>query len=111
MLFWLRGGYNLKMLSKCPVCEATEIDTLPRYPRDYLVSCKRCSFVFSKRIPTRKELEDVYGRYDYLGADATIATLERKFKVAKSLVQLSGGGAPYWMLDVERESGLMHLSD
>jgi len=82
----------VQMINNCPICDAKTKNTLPRYVKNYLVRCKNCSFVFSERKPTTEELEDVYGRYNYEGAEATAATLEKKYKIAKYLLQLSGGG-------------------
>ena len=78
------------MINNCPVCNAEEKDVLPRYAKNYLVRCKSCSFVFSQRKPTKEELEEVYGRYNYVDAEATVATLEKKQKIAKYLLQLGG---------------------
>lgn len=55
--------------SSCLICDSTKIIDLNEYEESFLVQCKECSFVFSKKIPSKKELEnhyEDYSRNDYL---------------------------------------------
>ena len=55
--------------SSCLICDSTKIIDLKKYDENFLVKCKECSFVFSKKIPSEKELEnhyEGYSRNDYL---------------------------------------------
>jgi SAM-dependent methyltransferase len=80
----------IQLITNCLVCNAEEKYILPRYAKNYLVRCENCSFVFCQRRPTKEELERVYGGYNYVGAEATVATTEKKQKIAKHLLQLRG---------------------
>ncbi|MFC1732816.1 class I SAM-dependent methyltransferase [candidate division KSB1 bacterium] len=54
---------------KCLLCGSNELKLLKRYQCAYLVKCKICGFVFSRRIPEQQELVrhyEAYGRNDYL---------------------------------------------
>jgi 2-polyprenyl-3-methyl-5-hydroxy-6-metoxy-1,4-benzoquinol methylase len=47
----------------CLLCNSSLLKPLTVYSKDHLVQCGNCSFVFSSRIPTEKELLDFYGQY------------------------------------------------
>ena len=49
--------------SSCPVCDASRINQLTGYSKDYLVQCENCKFVFAQRIPTLPELIAHYETY------------------------------------------------
>jgi 2-polyprenyl-3-methyl-5-hydroxy-6-metoxy-1,4-benzoquinol methylase len=52
---------NHKQLhTNCPVCNATSLTDLTNYEHAFLTQCKSCHFVFSKQIPSNKELEAYY---------------------------------------------------
>lgn len=54
---------------QCLICNSPKLKDLADYKQFYLVQCRDCSFIFSKRIPTVQELEEHYqgyGRNDYL---------------------------------------------
>ena len=44
----------------CPICNCTRLSTLSDYKKDYLVKCDKCTFTFSKQIPSKEELVDYY---------------------------------------------------
>ena len=55
--------------NKCLICNSEHLKLMPDYPKTALVKCENCSFVFSKKIPSNKELSDHYEGYsrdDYL---------------------------------------------
>ena len=55
--------------SSCLICDSIITIDLKKYDENFLVKCKECSFVFSKKIPSEKELEnhyEGYSRNDYL---------------------------------------------
>lgn len=47
----------------CLLCNSTDLIELPKFSGDYLTKCRKCSFVFCKRIPTTQELLAVYKGY------------------------------------------------
>ncbi len=49
----------------CLICNGTNIHALRGYERHDLVKCSDCGFVFMRKIPTSKELEDYYSVYAY----------------------------------------------
>ncbi len=50
---------------KCLVCDNVDISSLKGFESLCLVICNKCKFVFDKRIPTQKELEEFYRVYSY----------------------------------------------
>lgn len=53
----------------CLLCSSENLKELPLYGRNYLVKCKNCGFVFSKKIPSEEEIikcYESYNREDYL---------------------------------------------
>lgn len=54
---------------QCLICDHKQLKDLQEYSASYLCKCGKCGFIFAKKIPTMKELEDHYGTYgrnDYL---------------------------------------------
>lgn len=47
----------------CLLCSSRDLIELPKFSNDYLTKCRKCSFVFCKRIPTDQELLAVYAKY------------------------------------------------
>jgi 2-polyprenyl-3-methyl-5-hydroxy-6-metoxy-1,4-benzoquinol methylase len=57
------------MHQNCLICNSEKLEELKGYEKFHLCQCKKCNFVFAKKIPTLQELEehyDGYGRNDYL---------------------------------------------
>ena len=53
----------------CLVCNSPNLKPLENYQKAHLVKCNNCGFVFCGPIPSLKELDDCYDRYernDYL---------------------------------------------
>ncbi len=58
-----------KTHTTCLICQSDRLIPKKNYEDAYLCQCLSCSFVFSQRIPTQKELKnhyEKYGRDDYL---------------------------------------------
>lgn len=54
---------------QCLICEGERLTELNTYKSTYLYKCLSCGFVFSRRVPTKDELNEHYmgyGRNDYL---------------------------------------------
>lgn len=49
--------------NNCILCKDKQLTTLPAYDRSFLVKCKNCGFVFSKKIPGNNELSAIYTNY------------------------------------------------
>lgn len=49
----------------CLICNRSNIFALDGYERHDLLKCADCGFVFMRKIPTNKELEDYYSIYAY----------------------------------------------
>ena len=47
----------------CLLCNSPEIIPMKKYGKDHLVKCKKCGFVFCKKIPTEKDLIENYKLY------------------------------------------------
>lgn len=49
--------------SNCPVCSSKSFYEMPGYEKAYLNRCRKCSLVFSSRIPLQEELQMCYANY------------------------------------------------
>lgn len=54
---------SVNEFQKCLLCDTAKLNPLTGYEKDFLVQCKRCGFVFCKRIPTATELVKHYEQY------------------------------------------------
>jgi 2-polyprenyl-3-methyl-5-hydroxy-6-metoxy-1,4-benzoquinol methylase len=61
----------------CLICNSAKIEKLDiYYETKGLLKCKDCGFVFMERIPTDKELQEYYKKYDYSNDSAlSISTI------------------------------------
>jgi 2-polyprenyl-3-methyl-5-hydroxy-6-metoxy-1,4-benzoquinol methylase len=57
---------NKNFHSKCLICGSDRLKKLKDYYKPHgLLKCENCAFVFMDRIPTEKELDEHYAKYDY----------------------------------------------
>ena len=49
--------------ARCIICKSENLKLLEEYESSHLCKCLSCGFVFSKKIPTEKELKNHYGGY------------------------------------------------
>lgn len=90
--------------NKCLICNSSSLENLEVYKHAYLVKCKTCKFIFSKKKPSLKELIDHYDGYsrnDYLSPITIIRYNElldkfEKFKKTKKLLDV-GCGIGYFL--------------
>ena len=96
---------------KCLVCSSKVLLDLHDYMDHHLSQCKKCGFVFAKKIPSDKELEEHYkgyGRNDYLSPitikryNELLNTFEEFRKTNKILDVGCGIG---YFLEVAKERG------
>lgn len=96
---------------KCLVCSSKVLLDLHDYMDHHLSQCKKCGFVFTKKIPSDKELEEHYkgyGRNDYLSPitikryNELLNTFEEFRKTNKILDVGCGIG---YFLEVAKERG------
>lgn len=96
---------------KCLVCASKVLLDLHDYMDHHLSQCKKCGFVFAKKIPSDKELEEHYkgyGRNDYLSPitikryNELLDTFE-KFRKTNKILDV-GCGIGYF-LEVAKERG------
>ena len=48
------------MHQSCLVCASTELTDLKNYQKAYLCQCNSCNFIFSRKIPSDKDLKRYY---------------------------------------------------
>ena len=98
-----------KFHSQCLLCKSKELIELKDYKKDYLVKCKNCGFVFSKKIPTKEELDKVYGNYgrnDYLSPltikryNELLDKLE-KYRSSNNILDI-GCGIGYFLVEAKK---------
>lgn len=95
----------------CIICNSSDIKDMKGFEDAFLCKCAKCSFVFSRRIPTLAELMhhyDGYGRNDFL-SDITIKRynelLDTFQKVRKTNRILDIGCGIGYFLEVARKRG------
>ncbi len=102
-----KGGIH----DKCPVCGNKVLLKKAGYEFAHLVSCKKCSFIFSHRIPPPNELQMCYANYgqeEYLSA-ITIKRFEEllvvfeKFRKNNRILDLGCGYGNF--LNVAKSQG------
>lgn len=91
-------------LIECPICDGGTSRPLRHYAKHHLHACVRCNFVYSKAIPTQKELDLVYGNYDYRGENKTHASLQKIKLLAQDIYKIN---QPRNVLDVGCGKGIM----
>lgn len=52
-------------ITKCPICQNSNLKFLKGYEKLFLLRCKKCSFVFDQRTPSSQELDEYYSNYAY----------------------------------------------
>lgn len=75
-------------IANCLICGSEQLRKLSGYEKDHLVSCEKCSFVFSNVRPSQEELDKVYGGYSR-DVGRTEATLKKMREIALKLKNLS----------------------
>ena len=51
-------------IKKCNICKKSSFLTVKNFEKFYLNKCTECNFVFSKKIPSTKEMQQCYDAYD-----------------------------------------------
>jgi 2-polyprenyl-3-methyl-5-hydroxy-6-metoxy-1,4-benzoquinol methylase len=95
----------------CPICNSSKNIKLKKYDKDHLTKCKKCSFVYSLKIPSKLELDSVYNNYNYDDNITSIGDINKKTSIAKLLFSQKniafvldvGCGAGVW-LDILKEN-------
>jgi 2-polyprenyl-3-methyl-5-hydroxy-6-metoxy-1,4-benzoquinol methylase len=54
-----------RKITNCPICQNLDLKFLEGYEKNFLIKCKKCSFVFDQRIPSSHELDEYYSNYAY----------------------------------------------
>lgn len=73
---------------QCTLCNSTQLKVLKNYEKDYLVKCKSCKFIFSSKIPTSSELDQVYNNYSR-GNEITNLTRIKNKKLAENILSFN----------------------
>jgi 2-polyprenyl-3-methyl-5-hydroxy-6-metoxy-1,4-benzoquinol methylase len=102
---------TIEYFNTCIICDSADIKDMSGYEEAFLCKCSKCSFVFSKRIPTLEELikhYEGYGRNDFL-SDITIKRyhelLDEFEKVRKTNRILDIGCGIGYFLEVAKKRG------
>jgi len=76
----------MSIFSNCILCGSAKIRDLPLYAKHYLCKCRSCGFVFSKKNPDKKELNDYYSKYSYTDSYyVSPITINRYKQILKSM--------------------------
>ncbi|MEO8150204.1 MAG: methyltransferase domain-containing protein [Bacteroidia bacterium] len=95
----------------CLLCNATQLQKLDAYAKDYLVKCSNCGFVFSIRIPTYEELTNFYNQYPINEPLSPITVLRydewlnefEKYRVNNNIIDIGCGNG--YFLDRAKAKG------
>lgn len=63
--------------SACPLCGSANLRAVKEYRNHYLVKCRNCSFVFSRKIPSDSELAYVYNTFFLIQQNVSPITVKR----------------------------------
>ena len=104
---------ELKYHSSCLLCGKKSIKSLAGYEKHDLLKCRKCGFVFMRKIPTALELKNHYSIYAFekekeipLATKLSYFKLLKKFeKYRKSNRILDVGCGEGWLLELARERG------
>lgn len=101
----------IKYFETCISCESHDLTVLPRYAKDFLCQCNRCGLIFSKRIPSLEELNEVYDNYSRSNSISEI-TIKRyqeilggfeKYKKTGKILDVGAGDG--FFLEVAKRRG------
>lgn len=76
----------MSMLYNCLLCEEKNLMELQKYKKHHLVKCKKCSFIFSKKVPSKTELDKVYSNYNREHNNITLLSQEKIKNRAMQLI-------------------------
>jgi SAM-dependent methyltransferase len=68
----------------CLICGSKNLKPMPAYTKAHLVRCRKCGFVFAKKIPTGAELKENYAKYP-VRTDLSAITVKRYEELLKRL--------------------------
>jgi len=97
--------------TNCLLCDHSSLKVLRGYEKDHLVRCRKCSFVFSSRIPSAEELVTFYEGYQRANAISPI-TIKRyhelldqfeEFRSTGNIIDIGCGDG--YFLEVAKERG------
>lgn len=88
-------------MTRCINCQTSELQPMPGYERAHLVKCRICRLVFSRRVPSQDELDQVYSSYPRQ-ADLSPITARRYQDLLRSFEAFKLSGR---LLDVGAGSG------
>jgi hypothetical protein len=89
-------------IESCLICGSKRLKPMPRYAAHHLVCCRKCSFVFASRRPSREELNKVYSAYQRGVSTPTPLTLSKYNNIVSWLLRLRNIDA---VLDVDCGGG------
>lgn len=95
----------------CPICNSLEKIKLKKFHKDHLTKCKKCSFVYSSKIPSKIELDYVYNNYNYDDNIISLGDISKRKLIATQLLRKKnieyvldvGCGKGVW-LDIFKEN-------
>lgn len=108
----------MKMHLSCLICGSTNLKNLEGYEKAYLCQCEKCSFVFSKCIPTSQELEQYYYNYSINNYISPL-TIKRyneildqfePFRKTNKIIDV-GCGLGYFLIEAKKRGWEVHGSE
>ena len=99
-------------IEKCNICKESSFSILKNYEKYYLNKCNNCNFIFSRKIPTTEELNQVYDNFkreikwslESLNNIARIAMIHKKKIQPNNILDIGCGKGAF--LDYYKNNGI-----
>jgi len=98
--------------SVCPLCGSVNLRSVKKYSNHHLVKCMKCSFAFSRKIPSDSELADVYNTFFLIQQSVSPIPIKRynelldyfeQFRKTNNIIDV-GCGDGYFLDEAKKRS-------
>ena len=111
-IFTLQFFMSEEYFNACPVCGSENLREVSEYSKHHLVRCLKCSFAFSRKIPSDSELAYVYNTFFLIQQSVSPITVKRyhemlgyfeRFRKSNNIIDVGCGDG--YFLDEAKKRG------